>query len=407
MKCRHCDHELTHRFVDLDFAPPSNAYLTEQALNQHEKYFPLKVYVCEQCWLVQTDDVTDADELFTDDYAYFSSTSAGWLAHAKQYCELVEQRFNLNSSSFVVELAANDGYLLKNMVEKGIPCLGIEPTKSTADAAKTCGVPITQAFFTQALAQVLVDEGNKADLIIGNNVFAHVPFINDFTQGMATLLKPEGVITLEFPHVLELIKQCQFDTVYHEHFSYLSLTAVTAIFKQADLRIFDVEQLTTHGGSLRVYGCHQTSQHEMSERVTNLHKDEFDFGLCNLKTYTQFQQRVESIKYDLFSFLMEQKQARKTVIAYGAAAKGNTLLNYAGIKPDLLPAVVDAAEAKQGMYLPGSHIPIYSPEYIQELKPDFVIILPWNIAAEVMLQQADIASWGGRFVTVIPELKMY
>ncbi len=407
MKCRHCEHPLTHRFVDLDFAPPSNAYLTSTALHQHEKYFPLSVYVCEHCWLVQTDDVTDAEQLFTEDYAYFSSTSVGWLAHAKQYCDLVEQRFNLHSSSFVVELAANDGYLLKNFVAKGIPCLGVEPTQSTAQAAEQAGVPIEQAFFTQKLAEQLVDEDKQADLIIGNNVFAHVPFINDFTQGMATLLKSEGVITLEFPHVLELIKHCQFDTVYHEHFSYLSLTAVTAIFKQAGLRIFDVEQLTTHGGSLRVYGCHHASQHVTSDRVTILLKDEVDFGLCNLETYTQFQQRVDSIKYGLFSFLMEQKQAGKTVLAYGAAAKGNTLLNYAGIKPDLLPAVVDAAEAKQGMYLPGSHIPIYPPDYLQQVKPDFVIILPWNIADEVMQQQAHIASWGGRFVTVIPKLTLY
>ncbi len=407
MNCRHCRQPLHHQFVDLDFAPPSNAYLTKQQLNKHEKYFPLKILVCDQCWLVQTDDVTDAENLFTEDYAYFSSTSAGWLKHAKNYSDMVEQRFVLGATNFVVEIAANDGYLLKNFVEKRIPCLGIEPTKSTAEAAIDLNIPIKQAFFGQALAQELIENGPKADLIIGNNVFAHVPDINDFTQGMKTLLSDEGVITLEFPHLLELIDTVQFDTIYHEHFSYLSLTAVKQIFEHAGLIIFDVEQLSTHGGSLRIFGAHPKSKHQVTRQVEAMLSQEQQFGLTDLSCYAHFQEKVEAIKYDLFRFLLDAKQQGKKVMAYGAAAKGNTLLNFSGIKTDLLPVVVDAAKAKQNKFLPGSHIPIFEPSYIKQIKPDYLVILPWNIAPEVMEQQHEISQWGGKFVTLIPQLVVH
>ena len=404
MKCRHCGQSLQHQFIDLGSAPPSNAYLKAEQLSQHEKYFPLKVMVCDQCWLVQTDDVTDADNLFTEDYAYFSSTSVGWLQHAKEYCGMVEQRFQLTPSSFVVEIAANDGYLLKNFVNKHIPCLGIEPTKSTADAAKKLGIDIQQDFFSEQLAKQLLAQRPKADLILGNNVFAHVPDINDFTLGMKTLLSDDGVITLEFPHLLELIDKVQFDTIYHEHFSYLSLTAVKQIFERSGLLIFDVEKLATHGGSLRVFGAHPGSKHQITGNVDVILEQEQQFGLTDLNCYASFQAKVDKIKYDLFRFLLDAKQQGKKVMAYGAAAKGNTLLNFSGIKTDLLPVVVDAANAKQNKFLPGSHIPICEPNYIQQMKPDYLIILPWNIASEVMQQQKKIKEWGCKFVTVIPQL---
>jgi len=407
MNCRHCGQPLIHQFVDLGFAPPSNAYLTKSQLTQHEKYFPLKILVCDHCWLVQTDDVTDAENLFTEDYAYFSSTSAGWLKHAKNYSDMVEKRFELDDSNFVVEIAANDGYLLKNFVEKKIPCLGIEPTKSTAEAAMALDIPIKQAFFGQALAQELIQDGPKADLIIGNNVFAHVPDINDFTRGMKTLLSDEGVVTLEFPHLLELIAKVQFDTIYHEHFSYLSLTAVKQIFEHAGLMIFDVEQLSTHGGSLRVFGSHPNSKHQVTSEVKAMLSKEQQFGLTDLGCYESFQAKVVTIKYELFCFLLDAKQQGKKVMAYGAAAKGNTLLNFSGIKTDLLPAVVDAAKAKQNKFLPGSHIPILEPSYIEQIKPDYLVILPWNIAPEVMEQQQKIRQWDGKFVTLIPRLVVH
>lgn len=407
MKCRHCQQSLEHIFVDLGFAPPSNAYLSKHQLSSSEAYFPLKLFVCEHCWLVQTQDVTDAEALFTDDYAYFSSTSSGWLQHAFDYCEMVEKRFELGHSSFVVEIAANDGYLLKNFIKKNIPCLGIEPTQSTAEAAQTLGIPIKLDFFNQALAEEICKQERQADLIIGNNVFAHVPDINDFTAGMKALLSDEGVITLEFPHLLELIDKVQFDTIYHEHFSYLSLTSVNRILTKSGLRIFDVERLKTHGGSLRVYACHESGKHETTENVVQLLKVEYDFGLLNLTTYTNFQSKVAEIKFSLFSFLLEQKQQGKMVIAYGAAAKGNTLLNYSGIKTDLLSVVVDAAPAKQGKFMPGSHIPIYAPEYIKQAQPDYLLVLPWNIIDEVMQQQRQIREWGGQFVTLIPKLAVY
>lgn len=406
MNCRHCGTPLKHRFLDLGFAPPSNAYLSEDDLRVPELSFPLRLFVCDGCWLVQTEDYARADELFTSDYAYFSSTSDSWLAHARDYCRMIVPRLGLDGQSFVVEIAANDGYLLKNFVDMDIPCLGIEPTASTAAVAEAQGVPVLREFFGRDLATRLASEGRQADLIIGNNVYAHVPDINAFTVGIKAALKPGGTVTLEFPHLLRLIGLNQFDTVYHEHYSYLSLYAVEHIFAAAGLRVYDVEQLPTHGGSLRVYGCHAESGQSTGGQVSRVLEAEKEAGLGDLTVYQTFQIHADKVKNDLLSFLIEQKQQGKRVAAYGAAAKGNTLLNYAGVKPDLLPFVCDAAPSKQGKYLPGSHIPILTPEVIKEKKPDFILILPWNIADEVMRQNSAVRSWGGRFVTAVPELNI-
>ncbi len=404
MNCRHCTTPLQHVFVDLGFAPPSNAYLTEDDLKRPETYFPLKTQVCHHCWLVQTEDYTEAEQLFSPDYAYFSSTSSSWLAHAAEFAASIIPRLGLNQESLVMEIAANDGYLLKNFVAAGIPCLGIEPTASTADAARRSGIPILQEFFGERLGAELQNGGQQADLIIGNNVYAHVPDINDFTRGLKAALKPGGTITLEFPHLLNLIQQAQFDTIYHEHFSYLSLYTVNHIFQAAGLRLWDVEKLPTHGGSLRVYGCHDDDQRQTGHAVTELLREEKICGLQDAVIYGSFQARANSIKDALIAFLIEQKHQGKTVAAYGAAAKGNTLLNYAGIRPDLLPFVCDAAPAKQGRFMPGSHIPILSPQALREQPLDYVLILPWNIAAEVTTQLADLARLGTRFVTAVPKL---
>ena len=405
MQCRHCQKKLEHVFLDLGYAPPSNAYLTSDDLQKPEMYFPLKLFVCDECWLVQTQDFTEADALFNAEYAYFSSTSKGWLAHAKAYCETMTQRLNIGKNSFVIEVAANDGYLLKNFVAAGVPCLGIEPTASTASAARAIGVPILEEFFGEKLGKALAAKGQAADLIAGNNVYAHVPDINDFTQGMKAALKSGGTITLEFPHLMELIAHNQFDTVYHEHFSYLSLQTVARIFAAAGLRVFDVEQLPTHGGSLRIYGCHDADARANTPAVVALLAREEAAGLRNLATYRAFQHKADKVKNDFVTWLIEQKRAGRRVAAYGAAAKGCTLLNYAGIKPDLIAYVCDAAPAKQGKFLPGSHIPILPPAAIAQDKPDAIVILPWNIAAEVRGQLSDVREWGARFVTAVPELR--
>jgi SAM-dependent methyltransferase len=353
---------------------------------------------------VQTEDYAQADELFSADYAYFSSTSSSWMAHARAYCELVSARFGLGPQSHVVEIASNDGYLLRNFVNAGVQCLGIEPTASTAAAAEALGIPVLREFFGEAVARRLAEQGHRADLIAGNNVYAHVPDINDFTRGLTALLKPDGVVTLEFPHLLQLVRHTQFDTVYHEHFSYLSLGAVQRVFVAAGLRIWDVEELSTHGGSLRVYGCHAGAMREATDRLKEVLAQELSEGLELLDTYTAFQARADKVKNDLLTFLIEQKHAGKRVAAYGAAAKGNTLLNYAGVKPDLLPYVCDAAAAKQGKYLPGSHVPILSPDALRTETPDFVLILPWNIADEVREQLADLLTRHVKFVTAVPKL---
>ena len=406
MNCRHCETPLTHTFLDLGFAPPSNAYLTEADLTKPEKYYPLKIQFCDQCWLVQTEDYAEADELFAPDYAYFSSTSSGWLAHAARYADTMIRDLSLDQNSMVIEVASNDGYLLKNFVAAAIPCLGIEPTASTAEAAELLGIPVLRRFFGEKLGQQLAAEGKQADLIAGNNVYAHVPDINDFTLGLKAALKPGGTITLEFPHLMRLIEHTQFDTVYHEHFSYLSLYTVSRVFEKAGLRVWKVEELPTHGGSLRVFGCYATDARSTEDSVAALLQEEQKRGLQELDTYLSFQPKADKVKNDLLAFLIEQKRNGKKVAAYGAAAKGNTLLNYAGVKSDLLSFVCDAASAKQKKFIPGSHIPILSPTAIAEEKPDFVVILPWNIADEVMRQNAFIRQWGGKFVTAVPELSV-
>jgi SAM-dependent methyltransferase len=397
---------LTIPLVDLGSAPLSNAYLTRQTLHAPEKYFPLRVLVCTQCWLVQTEDYAQADELFSSDYAYFSSTSTGWLAHAAKYAEKMTQQLHLTQDSLVIEIASNDGYLLKNFVTAGIPCMGIEPTASTAAAAVKLGIPVMLEFFGEELGKQLVAMGKSADLIAGNNVYAHVPDINDFTLGLKAALKPDGTITLEFPHLMRLLEHAQFDTIYHEHFSYLSLYTVERIFKSADLRIWDVEELPTHGGSLRIYACHDQDPRQNSPSVKAILTAEEQNGLQTITTYQYFQDKADTIKDDLLIFLIEQKRAGKKVAAYGAAAKGNTLLNYAGVKPDLLPFVCDAAEAKQGKFMPGSHIPILAPTALVGQRPDYLVILPWNIAAEVKQQNAHLAELGTKFVTVVPRLEV-
>ena len=406
MKCRHCAAPLEHTLLDLGFAPPSNAYLTVEDLTRPEKYYPLKIMVCDQCWLVQTEDYAQADELFSSDYSYFSSTSTGWLAHAARYSEKMTLQLKLTQDSLVVEVASNDGYLLKNFVAAGIPCLGIEPTASTAAAAGKLGISVMCEFFGEQLGKQLAVMGKQADLIVGNNVYAHVPDINDFTRGLKAALKHGGTITLEFPHLMRLIEHTQFDTVYHEHFSYLSTYTVDIIFKAAGLRVWDIEELPTHGGSLRVYGCHAEDARETTPAVSAILKMETRCGLQTLATYQKFQGKADRVKDNLLGFLIEQKRIGKTVAAYGAAAKGNTLLNYAGVKPDLLPFVCDAAAAKQGKFMPGSHIPILAPEALDEQRPDYLVILPWNIAAEVRQQNAKLAALGTKFVTAVPGLEI-
>jgi hypothetical protein len=405
MNCRHCKAFLKHTFLDLGFTPPSNAYLSKEDLNHPEVYFPLKIRVCDQCWLVQTEDYVQADKLFSHDYAYFSSTSSSWLTHARQYAKKMTADLSLNSQSLVIEVASNDGYLLKNFADVGIPCLGIEPTDSAA-AAEQLGIPVMREFFGEALGKQLAKKGQQADLIVGNNVYAHVPDINDFTHGLKAALKPSGTITLEFPHLMILIEQAQFDTVYHEHFSYLSLQTVSQIFSAGGMRIFNVEELSTHGGSLRVYGCHQDDPRSTQDAVSSVLQKEIQYGLQDLNTYLKFQSRVDKIKDDLLSFLIEQKRAGKKVAAYGAAAKGNTLLNYAGVKPDLIGFVCDAAQAKQGKFMPGSHIPILHPSEMFNRQFDYILILPWNIASEIVQQNSLLKTKGVHFLTAIPELEV-
>ncbi|MGP8281880.1 MAG: methyltransferase domain-containing protein [Desulfomonilaceae bacterium] len=370
-----------------------------------EKWFPLRVLVCERCWLAQTEDFADAHELFAPDYAYFSSFSTSWLDHAQRYVSRMVERFGLDSRSHVVEIAANDGYLLQYVKERGIPCLGIEPTASTAAAAREKGIRVVEQFFGVELALELVANGDQADHMVANNVLAHVPDINDFVRGFAILLKPDGCATFEFPHVLRLIEENQFDTIYHEHFSYLSLTAVMRIFSENGLTVFDVEELPTHGGSLRVFAQRtDTGVQPVSGNVSAMLAQEDMAGITKPEFYTSFQARAEKVKDDFVAYLIEAKRKGLKVAAYGAAAKGNTLLNFGGVRPDLLPYVVDLNPAKQGKYLPGSRIPIVSENRLRDHRPDRVVILAWNLRKEVMHQLIYIRDWGGKFVTAVPEL---
>jgi len=407
MKYRHCGTEISFTLIDLGTAPPSNAYLTQDGLHAPEKWFPLRVLVCENCWLVQTQDFAQANELFDADYAYFSSFSSSWLAHAERYVAKMSSELRLGESSHVVEVAANDGYLLQYVKDRGIPCTGIEPTSSTAAAARAKGISIIEDFFGSRLAKELVARGMAADLTAANNVLAHVPDINDFVRGFAVLLKPDGVATFEFPHLLNLIGENQFDTIYHEHFSYLSLLAVQRIFAQNGLAVFDVEEHSTHGGSLRVFA--QRSDSGVRPRTSDVDAmlaRELTAGMASLEYYAQLQRNAEDIKYDFLGFLLKAKREGHAVGGYGAAAKGNTLMNFAGVRSDLLSYVVDRNPAKQGKYLPGSRIPIVDENHLRLHKPRYLVILPWNIRAEVMEQMAYTASWGCRFVTAVPSLEI-
>lgn len=408
MKCRHCQAELRLPFLDLGHAPPSNAYLSEAALRGPETSFPLRIVVCESCWLVQTEDHAGREALFTDDYAYFSSFSSSWLAHSRRYVDAMIGRFGLGKDSMVAEIAANDGYLLQYVKDAGIPCYGVEPTASTAQAARDRGIDIVQRFFGVELGDELTESGRAADLIAANNVLAHVPDINDFVSGFAALLKPQGVATFEFPHLLRMVQEGQFDTVYHEHYSYLSLTAVSRIFTANGLSVFDVEHLSTHGGSLRVFAQRlDTGKHETSAEVARTLDEEQRAGVATPDFYACFQQQAERVKNDLLAFLVELRRGGKRIAAYGAAAKGNTLLNFAGVRPDLLPYVVDLNPAKQGKYLPGSHIPIVAEARLREDRPEYILILPWNLKTEVSEQLAYARhDWNAKLVTAIPSLSI-
>jgi 2-polyprenyl-3-methyl-5-hydroxy-6-metoxy-1,4-benzoquinol methylase len=405
VKCRFCQHELTYEFIDLASSPPSNSFLSMDELNQPEVFYPLKLFVCDNCFLVQIDEYKKSEEIFSDKYAYFSSFSTTWLEHARQYVEMITPRLGLNKESLVVEIGSNDGYLLQYFKEKSIPCLGIEPAKSTAEVARDKGIEVVSEFFDIKLSERLVKERRKADLILGNNVLAHVPDINNFVEGLKILLEKNGVITLEFPHLMRLVEENQFDTIYHEHFSYLSFHTVTRIFLKHGLVLFDVDELPTHGGSLRIYAGHQEdSSKELSPNVEALCAKESAAGMGDLSYYLGFQDKANKVKYELLSFLVAQKREGKKVVAYGAAAKGNTLLNYCGIKRDLIQFVADASPHKQGKFLPGSHVPVVKEERIRELRPDYVLILAWNIKEEVMIQLSYVRDWGGRFVTPIPQI---
>jgi hypothetical protein len=406
MRCRHCNSGALTQFVDLGYAPPSNSYLTADTLFLSEKYLPLKVNVCNECWLVQTEDYADRSELFNNDYAYFSSTSKSWVDHARHYVENISESLHLTGDSYVIEIASNDGYLLEGFLDKGIPCLGIEPTSSTADVAEQKGISVVREFFGLELAKQLKSQNRTANLIIGNNVFAHVPDINDFTLGLKYLLKQDGTITLEFPHLLNLIKKFQFDTIYHEHFSYLSLGVVSRIFESVGLRIWNVETISTHGGSLRVFGCHDHDPRKTCPSVKELINLELKNGLETISTYVQFQSKIDNIKNSFIEFLIEQKNHGKRVVAYGAAAKGSTLLNFAGVKSDLLSFVCDASPAKQNKFMPGSHIPIYHPDILQSTPIDYLVVFPWNISAEIVRENKCLKDSGVTFVIVVPEIKI-
>jgi len=406
--CRFCGSPVEETFCDLGMSPISNAFISTQQANAMERFYPLHAFVCSSCWLVQLGEFQPPEEIFDEQYAYFSSISESWLEHSKRYTEAMTNRFALNEQSLVVEIASNDGYLLQYFVEKNVPVLGIEPTANTASVAEQKGVTSWVKFFGQTTAAELIAQNKRPDLLLGNNVLAHVPDINDFVGGMKTALAPQGVITMEFPHLLNLIELNQFDTIYHEHFSYLSLVSVESVFAHHGLTLFDVEELPTHGGSLRIYARHQEDQSKaVSERVGSLRDREIGAGLTNINTYRAFGEAANKVKRDLLRFLIAQKEAGKVVVGYGAPAKGNTLLNYCGIRTDLLDYTVDKSPHKQGMLLPGVRIPILAPEEIVETQPDFVLILPWNLRDEIVAQLEHIRDWGGKFVVAIPSLEVF
>ncbi|HEY0197182.1 MAG TPA: class I SAM-dependent methyltransferase [Rhodanobacter sp.] len=404
MKCRFCATPLTSVFLDLGSAPPSNAFLTEQTIDAPESWFPLKLFSCDNCRLVQVDEVQSHSELFSPDYVYYSSFSSSWLAHAERYVESAVNQLGLGHDSLVMEIASNDGYLLQYVAARAIPCVGIEPTSGTAKIARQKGIETLERFFGRSVASAFVRDRKAADLIVANNVLAHVPDINDFVAAMAIALAPEGTITVEFPHLMQLVARNQFDTIYHEHFSYFSLHTVKQIFAAHGLRVWHVEQLPTHGGSLRVWASHVQGRHAQTEDVKALLALESTAGMQDAAYYKGFQAKADAVKNECLAFLLEQRLAERKVVGYGAAAKGNTLLNYAGVRPDLLPYVVDASPYKQGHWLPGSRIPVVAETRLREDRPDFVLILPWNLREEITAQLSYIAEWGGRFVVAVPQL---
>ena len=405
--CRFCGTSLIHTFADLGMSPPCQTHIESHQLNHMEAFYPLHAFVCDRCFLVQLQEYVTPKDIFTE-YAYFSSYSDSWLKHAKSYTDQMVERFQIGSKSQVVEIASNDGYLLQYFSEKGVPVLGIEPAANVAQVAIQKGIPTTTKFFGIQTASELGGAGKQADLLLGNNVLAHVPNINDFVGGMKILLKPTGIITMEFPHLMRLMAENQFDTIYHEHFSYLSFGTVEQVFAAHGLTLFDVEELPTHGGSLRIYGRHtQDHSKPVGERVHELRTREIDAGFTKLDRYLSFGEQVKQTKWKLLEFLIRVKRDGKSIAGYGAPGKGNTLLNYCGIRTDFLDYTVDRSPYKQGKYTPGTHIPIYSPDKIRETKPDYLLILPWNLKDEVMQQMAYIREWGGQFIVPIPEVKVY
>lgn len=405
-QCRFCHKLLGQTFIDLGMSPLSNAFLIEKQLNAAERFYPLHTYICESCLLVQLEEFETPNQIF-EDYAYFSSYSESWLRHAKTYTQEMIDRFGFNQTSQVIEIASNDGYLLQYFQEQGIPVLGIEPAVNVAKVAKTKGIPSLVKFFGVETAKALVADRNQADLLLGNNVLAHVPDINDFIAGIKIALKPEGILTMEFPHLLQLIQHNQFDTIYHEHFSYFSFLTVEQVFAAHDLVLFDVEELPTHGGSLRIYGKHsETNTSVISDRVTQLKAKEVQAGLDQIETHLKFADKVKVSKRKLLNCLIEIKSQGQSIVGYGAPAKGNTLLNYCGIRTDFIEYTVDRSPHKQGLFLPGTHIPIYHPDKVRETQPDYLLILPWNLKDEIMQQMAYIREWGGKFVVPIPQVEV-
>ncbi|MEZ5461949.1 methyltransferase domain-containing protein [Dokdonella sp.] len=409
MRCRFCDSNLDdpaldNVFVDLGSAPPSNAFVSSKALSEPEVHLPLKVRTCPQCLLVQVDEIQSHTELFAPDYVYYSSYSRSWLEHAERFVSLAASRLQLDCNSLVVEVASNDGYLLQHVLTRGIPCVGIEPTTGTAHVAQGKGIDTEIEFFGLDFSRDFVIRRRQADLVIANNVLAHVPDLNDFVAGLAQLLAPEGSITVEFPHLLQLVSKCQFDTIYHEHFSYFSLHVVRTVFAAHGLRIWDVEALSTHGGSLRIWAAHEAGAQVETAAVARTLSEEADAGMLKMDYYRGFQAKADHTKNELLRFLLQQNGNGRKVVGYGAAAKGNTLLNYAGVRPDLLAYVADASPYKQGRYLPGSRIPVVAEDHLRANRPEFVLILPWNLLDEIVMQLSYVREWGGQFVIAVPKL---
>ncbi|WP_022662589.1 class I SAM-dependent methyltransferase [Paucidesulfovibrio longus] len=406
MNCRFCNTPLSHQFIDLVGSPPSNSFLSSEQLNEPETYYPLKLFVCRECHLVQIDEYKKSDDIFSSEYIYYSSYSTSWLRHAEQYVEMIARRLDLGPQSLVMEIASNDGYLLQYVAARGIPCLGVEPAVETSEVARSKGIEVLNEFFGKTLAARLSGQGRQADLIVGNNVLAHVPDINDFVAGLAEALKPGGTVTMEFPHLMRLVSENQFDTIYHEHFSYLSFHTVQRIFAAHGLKVYDVEELPTHGGSLRVYAGHaENAAQPVGPGVSQMLESERAAGMMEMDYYEGFQAKADKVKHDLLEFLIDARRCGKKVAAYGAAAKGNTLLNYCGVKTDLVSFVVDRSPHKQGKFLPGCHIPVVGEDVLQTEQPDIVLILPWNIKDEIIEQLAYCKKWAAQYAIAIPSLR--